>query len=295
MIRSFKAGDVNDPARLRLWELPDVILINVVRFVAASTQRTRVLCHQIAPLCKAASKTLLEGERSSSLWEMVLKEDYGVDLAENTSTRRACKRLRRSPVHRVRDAHLLIKDNTEISFFFLSEMVCRSSPRGDLTRSKLCRLLDEYGPHLRVNNVVSSGGLYLVEVCRARLVKESTILMCVKELVEQRQALLDLQTAESPQSCQTALCVAAARGMSTIVKYLLQQGADRNVRSSGRFRLHTQPKKTLSCRNVTAMEFSMAMLDAEKDAGATGRSLAGLHKCIRLLREPLTTRVAEKL
>ena len=51
---------------------------------------------------------------------------------------------------------------------------------------------------------------------------------------------------------------------SSVVKYLLQRGASKGIRSSGRFRLHTNPKKTLSCTDKTALEFAQAMIEAEQ-------------------------------
>jgi hypothetical protein len=270
-----------------LWELPDVLLFNVISFVASPTARAHVLCHQLAPLSKAARRAILEEESSITLWDTLLREDYGVaDTSCSQASgvkRRACKRLRRSPVDRVRDAHILIQDNTEIAFFYLSEMV--NASRKELTKSKLVRLLDEYGPYLRINKVLSSGGLFLVEVCRARHVKELVVLKCVQELVEQRGALLDLSSNDGGKSNQTALCVAAVRAMPTVVKYLLQRGASRHIRSSGRFRLHTQSQKSLRCKNVTPMEFTLAMRDAEKEAGASEQDLSDLNKCIRLLED----------
>jgi len=138
-----------------------------VSFVAAPTRRAGVLCHQIA------RRAILEEERSVALWDTVLKEDYGISggAQGKSSKRRACKRLHRSPVHRVRDAHLLIKNNTEIAFSYLSEMA--NASKKELTKSKMCKILDEYGLHLRINNIDSSGGVLLVEICRARHVKES--------------------------------------------------------------------------------------------------------------------------
>jgi hypothetical protein len=264
-----------------LWELPDVLLFHIVTFLAAPTRRANVLC-QIAALCKASRHAiLLEEERP--LWYTILKEDYGAIVAQEETNRRACKRLRRSPVHRVRDAHLLIKDNTEIAFFYLSEMTNAASKKS-LTVANLRRLIGEYGPHLRINNTVSSGGLYLVEVCRARHIRESVVLKCVQELVKQRGALVNLSTCESVNSRQTALCVAAARAMPTVVKYLLQKGASRTVRCSGRFRLHTRPKKTVQCINSTPLEFCQAMRDAEKEVGACETAMRDLDNCLRLLK-----------
>jgi hypothetical protein len=137
---------------------------------------------------------------------------------------------------------------------------------------------------LRLNEVVSSGGLFLVEVCRARNVKEGVILRCVQELVELRGAIVNLCTNEPPSSLN-ALSVAAVRGMATVVKYLLQAKADATIACSGRFRLHTNPKKSLRCDNVTPLQFATSMIEAERAEGATERALRDLVACIRLLEE----------
>lgn len=268
-----------------IWELPDVLLFKIVSFVAAPTHRATILCHRLAPLCKAAHRTLLQDdETAATLWDTVLTDDYGVlSSKHHGNTCRASKRLRRSPVHRVRDAHRLINDNTEIAYFYLAEMVNSSCQGNKLSKARLVSLLEEYGPHLRINRNVSSGGLYLVEVCRAKHATEPVLLNCVRELVENRGALVNLQTSESDLSRQTALCVAAARGLSTVVEYLLHRHADPSRTSSGRFALHTKPKKSVRCAQKTALEFAAAMRTAELAEGASKAALTGLDKCIRLL------------
>ena len=87
----------------------------------------------------------------------------------------------------------LIHDNTEIFFFYLSELVHSAAKSGCLTKAKLRGLLAEYGP-IRVNRVVSSGGLCLVELCRAHHVREATLLACVQELVQHHGALVNGQS-----------------------------------------------------------------------------------------------------
>lgn len=217
-----------------------------------------------------------------SLWEILLQQDYGSAKAEDR-TRRIPKRLRRSAFYRVQDAHRLMQDNTEIVFYYLSEL-SNGVAAEKLSKSRMCRLIHDFGPTLRINKTVSSGGLYLVEVCRARKVKEGTILTCVQTLVEVYGALVNLSSDESQHSRQTALCVAAVRAMPNVVKYLLEKGASGEIRSSGRFRLHTQPRKSVGAGNVTPLEFSQLMLNAEKEAGASQEALKDLVKCINLLR-----------
>ena len=264
----------------QIWELPEVLLYHIACFVALPTERSTVLCHKIAPLCKAASKAILEESRSVNLWDLILSGDYGVE-SQTDSSRRSCKRLRKSPVDKVREAHKLLEDNTEIAFYYLWEL-CESA-RNSLTKCKLIGILDEYGPHLLFNKTVSSGGTFLVEVCRARHIKEATLLQCVQELVENRGALVNYATNESSNSVLTALCVAAVRGMPKVVHYLLSHGAIKSARCSARFRLYTNPKRSLRCTNSTPLEFARSMLNAERAEGATDRDLTNLNRCIKLL------------
>ena len=272
----------------QIWDaLPDVLLFKIVSYIAGPTYRASVLCHSIAPLCRSSYKAILQ-QPERLLWDIVLQEDYGGVVEHQEQQQRVSKRLRRSPVHRVREAHLRIKDNTEIAFFYLSEMTNApgNAKKHFLTKNKLCRLLDEYGPNLRINHPVSSGGIYLVEVCRARNVRESVVLSCVQELVEDRRAAVNAKTNEAKNSHQNALSVAAARGMKHVVRYLVKKAkADRQVQSSGRFRLHTQPKKTVRCINATPLEFAVAMRDAELKEGATRQEVRDLEKCIQILTE----------
>jgi len=266
-------------AKLQFWELPDVLLFRVVSFVSPPTHRAHTLLN-LACVCRQSHEALLL-DHKRSLWEHVLKEDYGSVTEQQRGTKRTSKRLKRAPIHRVREAHLLIRDNTEIAFYYLAEHAASKS--NPLSLAKLRSLIDEYGPHLRLNQTVSSGGLFLVEVCRARHVKEATILQCVKELVETKRALLNLSTYESSQSSQTALCVASVRAMPNVVKYLLQRGSSCEIKCSGRFRLHTLPKKTLKCKSVTPLQFCKEMEAAEREAGASETARTDLNRCIKLL------------
>lgn len=299
---------------LLLWKLPDAVLFHIVSFVAPPTHRAAVICHRLALLSRDAASTLLE--ETSTLWEIISKEDYQVverddDPGKKGASRRACKRLRRTVLERVRGAHSKfpsqniaseiyipnrmyvfshliyleesIHDNTEIAFFYLTEM----TSKGALTKAKLKGLLNEYGP-IRVNNVVSSGGLFLVELCRAKQTRESTILACVKELIN-HGALMDRRSHESDSSQQNALCVATVRGMPTIVKFLLEQGANTEILSSGRFRL--RGRKSLLRKNVTPLEFGRAMRAAEAETGASKRDLRLLDACVELLR-PMARKTA---
>ena len=108
---------------LRIWELPEVLLYRIASFSAAETHRAAFLCNQIGTLSKSANRSVMEEKKSIGLWDLVLAGDYGVDLSSKTNgtTRRSCKRLRRSPLQQVKDAHKLLRDNTEIAYFYVFE------------------------------------------------------------------------------------------------------------------------------------------------------------------------------
>lgn len=264
----------------QLLSLPDVLLFRIVTFTACPTHRAEVVCHQLAPL----SQRFAERAKSNHLWEQLLQEDYGSAVASRRSNR-CSKRLRRSALFRVKEAHQLIKDNTEIAYFYLSEMTSSSNKKKQLTRASFRRLLDEYGPHLRYNQTLSTGGRFLVEVCRAKQTRgEHVILQCVQELIERRGALVNVATSESVHQSITALAVAAARGMPKVVQYLLEAGADASIRSSGRFQLHSNPRKSMGLREAVPSEFCQAMIDEElrHDPAA---NLSSLLNCLALLSD----------
>ena len=289
---------------IEIWSLPDVLLYQISQFVAPKTARASFLCHTFALLNKAAYKAILLKETSGSLWELILHGDYGVQTKYQQQCSqerriRRCKRLRRSSIESVRDAHILLRDNTEIAYFYLCELSNNnsnnhsslgrrrklSSNNTTLTRAKLCGILNEYGPNLMINTTLSSGGTFLVEICRSRNVNtKATILQCVRELVEQRGALVNIKSYESTSSTLTALAVAAARGLPTVVQYLLSKDAGDAASCSARFRLATNPKKSIRCVG-TALDFASIMMKAEKDEGASGRQLIDLQRCIRLLQK----------
>lgn len=126
-----------------------------------------------------------------------------------------------------------------------------------------------------------------MEACRARHVAESVIVSCVRELVEKRGSLPDIASGAGPgkngAGGLTPLCIAAARGMASVVRYLLKVGASPVVKGTGRFRLFCNGSKSIHCRNVTPLEFAKAMMDAEQMEGAAADALRSLNSCIRIL------------
>ena len=270
---------------MAIWELPEILVYRVGQFASFPTERASLFCHKIAPLCKASYRSILMDEETSvGLWDLVLKGDYGI-VASKDEKVRCSKRLKRSPSHKVGDAHRLMIANTELAYSDLWELAY-SSKKNTLTKQKLICILNEFGP-VMVNRVMLSGGNFLVEICRSRNSSPSTILSCVQELVVRRGASVNVSTNDSKSSSLTALCVASVRGMHKVVEYLLSNGAlaSTNIRCSGKFRLFKNPKRSLRCSNVTPLEFSERMLAVEIKEGATRQDLKDLNRCIKLLKE----------
>eukprot|EP00934_Nitzschia_sp_Nitz4_P004522 Nitzschia sp. Nitz4//scaffold112_size70979//35//892//NITZ4_005888-RA/size70979-processed-gene-0.96-mRNA-1//1//CDS//3329533223//4512//frame0 len=278
---------VSDDSRVfRIWELPEVLLYRISTYTVPPTERAGFFCHKIAPLCRPAYQSILgDDEKSNLLWSLVLKGDYGVDTPTGfeKNPRRSCKRLKRSPVDQVRSAHQVLRDTTELAYYDLWELSYSSQSSNSLTKGKLCRILNEYGPNLLINRKMLGGGTYLVEVCRAKNTTCSSVLQCVQELVENHAAMVNLATNESANSFLTPLCVAAVRAMPRVVEYLLSKGASQEIRCSARFRLFSKKNRYMRCNNATPLEFATAMLEAERKEGATEHDLRDLKRCVKLL------------
>jgi hypothetical protein len=178
-----------------------------------------------------------------------------------------------------------------------------------MSLSMLKRLLSEYEP-IAINRRVRSGGTFLVEVVRARYVQESVILKCIKLLMANGAnpniasaeiGLCSTSTTENVYGTSAAsgevgrcltsstgkelypLIIAAARGMCSVVDYLLGVGADRSLRGSSRFRLYSNPRKTVKGVDLTALEFAIKMKDHEIENGVKRADLRGLSRTISLL------------
>lgn len=273
-------------SNLAIWELPDILFYRVGQFVSSPTERASLFCHKLALLCKASYRSILMDENKSiGLWDLILRGDYGIVISENEKLRHS-KRLKRSPAHKVRDAHKLMIANTELAYNDLWELGY-SSKKNALTKQKLINILNEYGP-VMLNRTMPSGGNFLVEVCRSRNASQNIILHCVQELVERRGAFVNIPTNDAKNSSLTALCVASVRGMPRVVAYLLSNGAT-NIRCAGKFKLYKNPKKCLRCTGVIPLEFSQQMLAAETKEGATKGELKDLKLCIKLLKQVTNT------
>ncbi len=219
--------------------------------------------------------------------------------ADLASTRRSDRLRPATPKERYIHSYNLLLSRNEGALLELQE--CAHSSKTPLSLSILKKLLKKYEP-IAINRRVRTGGTFLVEVVRARHVKESVILKAVMLLVE-NGADPNVPSAEvgtgsttlpvNGQSgkvrwCSTGtelypLIVAAARGMSNVVEFLVSIGADTSLRGTSRFRLYSNPRKTVKGVDITALEFATKMRDNEVENGARKEDLRGLIKTVRML------------
>ena len=182
--------------------------------------------------------------------------------------------------------------------------VSKSQP---LSLARLRGVLKAHGPLLNINQHSTIGGTFLVNCCRARCVKESVIVSCLKELIEKYGALPNIPSHESSIGNSSRnknnrlypLTIAAARGMSKVVKYLIQDrimalGGGNSCSStcilmlegSSRFRLHSNPKKSIS-GTYMPVDFAQVMKNAELEHGASKEEVKSLGCCIKMLKEKM--------
>lgn len=235
--------------------------------------------------------------------------------SDNDDLARRSTRLRAStPKESYIHAYNMTLSRTETALLQIAEW--GQSPKDSLTFAKLRNTLLLHGP-IAINQRVRTGGTFLVEVCRARHIYEGIILKCIKLLIEEYGANPNVPSAEfssgkkitiqgqstnnsdySTSSVGTELyplIIAGARGMSSVVKYLLESGADKTCRGSCRFKLFSNPKKSAKGENLTAYEFACKMLHEEKSNGIKNSDCKGLVKVIQLLDPMMGSRLTQFL
>jgi len=281
-----------------LLNLSDDAFYNILLFLEEHTYMSRVLCKQIAPLCSESRNYV---GNDSSLWETILGGYYLNGSGSSTvkayrarTQRRSSKRLRRTTAREdVIHAHFVIRDSTEMALQEVADMAISKIPK-PLSLARLRGVLTNYGPILHINQRSAHGGTFLVDCCRARCVKESVILVCVKELIVKYGASPDVPATEGASykhlkkknhNTLPPLVIAASRGMHTIVKYLLKNSSvSITEKGTSRFRLFMNPKKSI-CGTYTPLEFAEKMKEAEIENGATECQLPSLNACIKLLKD----------
>lgn len=260
--------------------LPSTSLYAIIRFLTLPTSTCHVLSFQISLLSAATNRFITAQDE---LWHQILLE-YSSTTSQSTSSR-ASKRLRKTTKEFVMREHIALCKRTETAHYLLTELI--HNRQHPLSLLRLRALFPRDGPSLRINQRAQVGGTFLVEVCRARFVEEKAILRCVKELVA-LGASPDVSTGMGPgpngEGGLTPLCVAAARGMSSVVEYFTGAAvnASKELRGEGRFRLFGDGHQSLS-GSFTPLGWAAAMLAAETSAGVSDLDLTPLRKCMQVL------------
>lgn len=125
----------------------------------------------------------------------------------------------------------------------------------------------------------------LMEVCRARGIRESTIVQLASHLIFHEGADPSARPADGADSDFTFTCtpliIAASRGMPRLAAFLLGCGADPAPRGRGRFRLCGRAASLAG--HHSALEWVERLLKAEEAAGVDVEHRRGLVVCARLL------------
>lgn len=270
--------------------LPEDVFYSILGFLECPNRIAPFVCNNLSVLSKNANQFIEKNER---LWEIIL---YGYAVQRsNKSNRiynpkpsedrinRKSKRLRKTFKEQVISLHKNISLQTEFALQALSEI--SMSKRDSLTLSKLRSILSHFGPNLNINQRSAIGGTFLVDCCRARYVHERVILSCVKELILKHYATPNVPAVEGNGIRGyglTSLVVASARAMPTVVKFLLSHGASANLEGTSRFRLFSNPHKSVS-GTYTPLAFANKIKAAEIENNVQNEDLKLLSKCIKIL------------
>jgi len=267
-----------------LTSLPDVLFYNILTYIERPTNIVVLICKSIAPICSSANDYV----KNDSLWELILGAYTDGTLSSNRRQRRQSKRLRRTTAKEdVMHTFSVMRANTDMALHEFTELAMSKDPH-PLSLARLRCIIRHYGPNLNINQLSTIGGTFLVDCCRARYVKESVILACLKELINKHGAKPNVCAMESllwskKPKLLPPLVVAAARGMSSVVKFLVEDaGASISLEGTSRFRLFKKPSKSI-CGTFTALKFAQTMKEAEITNGANQNELSSLNKCIQIL------------
>lgn len=241
----------------------------------------RMLCHNFSLL--ALPRTLralqltsreLRAAMSDEFWYVLSHECPIGFMASATSSRRSL-RIARTPATSFAEQYNAIRMRTEAMHHALA---CHGQDSKSLAVGLVRKLHERWKPVLidRVSPVYYA--TLLMECCRSR-VKEGPILQSVKELIQVRGADASAQNEEG----LNPLIIAAARGLSSVVGFLLQAGADASARGVGRFRL-CGTRQSVRGRH-SALEWVELLIGLEAEVGVPLADRQCLHRVRQILRQ----------
>lgn len=128
-------------------------------------------------------------------------------------------------------------------------------------------------------------GAFAAEVCRVPVAEQPVVLNCLKELVKKRGVTGNLLDTPLRDHNQTAIWIAAARGFPRVVQYLLENGANCSLQSSGQYGLRGKVKVTVTIGDTSPLEAAINMLQKEKENRLDKRAWKNWGDCIKYLTE----------
>lgn len=140
-----------------------------------------------------------------------------------------------------------------------------------LSRWSPCPLVDRASP---VYNAT-----ILMEICKARGIREATLVQCAKHMLSTMHA--DVNARPSSAHACTPLIIASCRGLPKLVELFLAHGADVHVRGEGRFRVGSTSKTIFGTH--TAREWTETLLAAEQANEVLAKDREPLERVRKLL------------
>lgn len=265
--------------------LPDELLYKVLSFAETEMGIGPFLGGVLSRVNKAMKRVT----DNDALWEMILSgAEYhhtanpSTVLSLGRKRRRESTRLRPSTAkEEVIHAHWVLRDQTEMALQDFADLCVLGKPH-KLTLPRLRAILHRYG-NICINQRSRNGETFLVECCRARHASERIILNCITELIVVHHANPNYPAFEgATRATVPALVIAAARGMPSVVKYLLSVGAILNQEGTSRFRLHSNPSKSIR-GTYSPLDFAKRMREEELLYGASEEDLFTIDACIQIL------------
>ena len=320
---SIKSTRCSDRTKILL-DLPHDVWFRILEFIALPTFRACILCHKIAPLCKASRTFVNEGEKSRALWECLYRADYvnnkslsttakPGDAGKNMLTiRRKSPRKRKTNEDMRQDHRLVVQRehqcllNRTDNFYDDVEQIVNPFPylrldkkrprfvrkkkkSGSLSLDKLKQLLEQYAP-ISVHRVSPVSGRTLLQLLCAGEMSAPTIVACIRYLLQEpyRADPNQYSKGESPFADRPILYFAISRAWPTLVQTLLDvtNNSVLKTRVRGHFRMTFDTTRVISGA-YTPLEFAQEMLVAEQP-NIPPYWANQMKVCIRILREKMS-------
>lgn len=262
-------------------KLPVEAFYNILECMVPSIEIGPALARSIAPVCRL---TWTFVQSSDDVWERV-KVGYSKmwDADVNSYSLRSYRPSSQEESHMnyVMKVHQLIRRDTADALVELEKAIENEKQPLTLTVLKgIFRRHSSNGSYYIDANQSIENGNFLTFCCEAVFASERVVKGCVKYLIQVRGACPNKPTSNG----YTPLAIATARGLPTVVQYLLEQGADINQRSQGWFKLESSPKKTVKgCFSPSRFAQELKSKEIAHGAQRSDQVILYLDRCIDIL------------